>query len=74
MSTFESCPAATGVPVLSKRCSNYGDGAHRCRFARALHHVHACHCGYQWISATPQTVEPDDVHQATAAEATRRTP
>lgn len=48
------CPAATGVPTDSIRCTTTG-AEHRCR-ADALprHFIHTCHCGTQWTSSTSE--------------------
>lgn len=53
LSSFASCPAATGM--ARPPCPHFPDGAHRC--GKERDHVasevgHRCTCGYGWMSAT----------------------
>jgi len=53
LSSFRSCPAATGTG--RPPCPHFPDGAHRCGEERDHVRVstgHACTCRYGWISAT----------------------
>lgn len=45
---FETCPATTGEPVGSARCTRFADGPHRCKKNPADHSLHECSCGYKW--------------------------
>lgn len=50
--TGHLCPAATGIPVDSRRCLVGGAEHHCMRDALPGHPLHVCHCGAQWASST----------------------